>query len=203
MSTNPPSDLTVKYYDTHAARYAEETLGLDLRGLYESFLDLIPPGGHILDAGCGSGRDCLAFLRRGYTVTAFDASAEMARVARLVTGLPVAVLRFQEVEYEARFDAIWACASLLHIPRAEIDDVFTRLARSLRPGGIWYMTFKAGNVEEIRGGRFFNDCTEPLLHATIDKQPALIVLRIWSTRDLRPDRAEAIWINALVKKVTA
>jgi ubiquinone/menaquinone biosynthesis C-methylase UbiE len=60
--------------------------------LYEPFLSRVRPGGHVLDAGCGSGRDALAFLRRGYHVTAIDASPAMAGLASSVIGLPVRVL---------------------------------------------------------------------------------------------------------------
>jgi SAM-dependent methyltransferase len=203
MSTNPPSDLTVTYYDAHAARYAEETLGLDMHGLYEPFLTLVTPGGHILDAGCGSGRDSRAFLQRSYTVTAFDASVEMARLAGRSTGLPARVLRFQEVDYEDQFDGIWACASLLHVPRHEIGEVFTRLTRALRLGGVWYMSFKAGEAEGIRDGRFFNDYTEASLLESLGREPARAILHTWQTQDIRPEQRGTTWISALVRKATA
>jgi SAM-dependent methyltransferase len=199
MSTSPSFDPTVGYYNAHAARYAADTLSLDMQGLYEPFLALVPPGGHILDAGCGSGRDSLAFLRRGYRVTAFDASAEMARLAGERTGRPVAVLRFQDVAYEDHFDGIWACASLLHVPRGQIGNVFAGLTRALRPGDVWYMSFKAGEAEGVRDGRFFSDYTEQSLRGVIAQEPSLEVIRLWATRDVRPSRQGDCWINALVR----
>ena len=81
MSPNQPSDPTVAFYDAHAGQYVRDTFGLVMAPLYEPFLALVPAGGHILDVGCGSGRDALAFLRRGFRVTAIDASGEMARLA--------------------------------------------------------------------------------------------------------------------------
>jgi SAM-dependent methyltransferase len=200
MSINPSSDPTVGYYDARAERYVRETFGLDVEGLYEPFLALVPAGGHILDAGCGSGRDSLAFLLRGYQVTAFDASPEMARLASKATGLKVAVCRLQQVGYEAEFDAVWACASLLHVPRREMDDVLARLTRALRPGGVWYMSFKCGEGEGMREGRFFNDYTEELLRQLIGRQPALTLLRAWQTADVQPDRRGTIWLNTLVRR---
>jgi SAM-dependent methyltransferase len=201
MSANLPSDLTVTYYDTHAREYARDTLGVDMAPLHEPFLALVPTGRHILDAGCGSGRDTLAFLKRGYRVTAFDASAALARLAGQVSGLPVAVLRFQDVNYQAEFDGIWACASLLHVPRREIGEVFTRLTQALRPGGVWYMSFKVGEGQAVRDGRFFNDLTDRTLRELIDRQSALAVLRTWQTQDVRQDRRGTSWVNALVKRV--
>jgi hypothetical protein len=55
---------TVAYYNRNAARYVAETVEVELSVLRERFLAQIPTGGFILDAGCGSGRDSLAFLQR-------------------------------------------------------------------------------------------------------------------------------------------
>src|SRR6516164_3275264 len=97
MSTNQPFDPTVAYYDTHAEKYIRDTIGIDMEWFYEPFLALVPAGGHILDVGCGSGRDTLAFLGRGFRVTAIDASAVMARLASERLGQAVAVLRVQDL----------------------------------------------------------------------------------------------------------
>jgi hypothetical protein len=43
------------FYDDHAEQYAADSAGIDLRALYDVFLPLVPPGGHLLDAGCGAG----------------------------------------------------------------------------------------------------------------------------------------------------
>src|SRR5262245_28680602 len=104
MSPTPPSELTVAYYDAHAEEHVRDTLGVDMAELYEYFLALIPAGGHILDAGCGSGRDAREFKRCGYRVTAFDASEEVARLAGEVIGQPVLVMRFQDVAWGGEFD---------------------------------------------------------------------------------------------------
>src|SRR5262245_33297557 len=108
---NPPSDPTVAYYDAQAEQYALETRTAEMGRLYEPFLKLVPSGGHILDAGCGSGRDALAFRRLGYRVTAFDASPVLCKMAEDLIGQSVSVLRFQEVAFREEFDSIWACAS--------------------------------------------------------------------------------------------
>jgi hypothetical protein len=120
----------------------------------------------------------------------------MARVATALLGQEVVVPRFQEVDYEQAFDGIWACASLLHVPRSEMDDVFRRFTRALRPGGVWYLSFKEGEAEEVRGGRWFTDFTEGLLREQLGRRPLLEVLRIWWT----PDQREQTWVNALVRR---
>jgi SAM-dependent methyltransferase len=83
--------------------------------LYIAFLREIPEGGAILDAGCGSGRDSLAFLRRGYRVVLIDASREMVAAATKHTGQQALFLRFDEIDFTDEFDGIWAYGSLLHV----------------------------------------------------------------------------------------
>jgi SAM-dependent methyltransferase len=197
MSTPRPSEA---YYEAHAEQYARDTVGIDMAEFYEAFLALVPPGGHILDAGCGSGRDAREFKRRGYRVTAMDASAEMARVASAVVGEAVEVRRFQDVDAQEAFDGIWTCASLLHVPSAEMNDVFARLTRALRAGGTWYMSFKAGEQEEVRDGRFFHDFTEAGLRDLVEGYAQLALIRVWQTDDRRVEQTGRKWVNALVRK---
>lgn len=108
-----------------------------------------------MDAGCGSGRDTKVFLRRGYVVTAMDASAEMARLASAYTGLQIHHLRFEKMEFTSAFDAIWASASLLHEPRVSLQTVLERVIAALQPGGICYISFKLGDGERTEGGAKF------------------------------------------------
>jgi SAM-dependent methyltransferase len=200
MSTPPPSDQTIAYYDRNAAVYAQQTLAIDMGPLYGPFLELVPAGGYILDAGCGSGRDTREFKRRGYKVTAIDASPELARLAGKVIGQTVRVVRLEELTYEDAFDGLWACASLLHVPRGAVDDVLARLTRALRVGGAWYMSFKVGDEESVRDGRLFNDHTEESLGQLLRGHPRLRLVRAWRTQDPRPGRSEQSWLNALVRR---
>ena len=170
MKEQQPSDPTLAYYAKNARPFAEGTVGMDMSSLYGEFLPLLPKGGRILDAGCGSGRDALYFMRRGFEVTAFDASLEMAAAARKLLDRPVPVMAFLDVDWEAMFDGIWACASLLHVPRSQIDEVLRRLARALRPSGVLYASFKYGNTEEVRDGRFFNDYNETSLRSVAGRR---------------------------------
>lgn len=200
MSTSPPSDPTAAYYAANADRFAAESVALDATDLYEPFLALVPPGGLILDAGCGSGRDALAFRRLGYAVTAFDASPELARLAAEHTHLPVEVLRFQDMAFDGEFDGVWACSSLLHVPRAEMPDVLTRVARALRPGGVCFMSFKLGDGEAVRDGRFFNDYTETSLVEEVRRAADLEPVRTWLSADRRPGRENQTWVNLIARR---
>lgn len=192
----PPSD----YYDDHAVEFVADTLAVDMTELYAPFLENVPVGGRILDAGCGSGRDTQAFLAMGYTMVAMDASAQMVEAARALTGQPVLQMRFQEIEWADEFDGIWACASLLHVPRAEMDDVWRRLIKAVKPGGVGFMSFKQGRGEGVRNGRFFNDYDEEELRALIEAREQLALLRLWATLDVRKGREREMWTNAVVRR---
>jgi SAM-dependent methyltransferase len=189
---------SVAYYDQNAERFAADTGSLDMSALYERFLRHVPQGGRILDAGCGVGRDSLAFVERGYSVVAFDASAEMVRFARQrVAGrAEVLRMRFEEVGWRDEFDGVWACASLLHVRAAEFAGTLARLASALRPGGACYMSFKRGEGERVTGARRFLDQTEPTLRLALAGLPVEPV-EAWISADIRPGRESECWLNVI------
>ncbi|MBR3158035.1 MAG: hypothetical protein IKF14_02915 [Atopobiaceae bacterium] len=68
--TTSATDNTLAYYAKNAEAFAASTSDVDLSSLRQRFAALIPPGGRVLDLGCGSGRDSRAFLDMGFRVTA-------------------------------------------------------------------------------------------------------------------------------------
>ena len=190
------------YYQNRAQEFFARTAYQDVEGLYARFLPLLPVDAHILDAGCGSGRDTKAFAERGYAVTAFDATPEMVELATQFSGQPVRLLRFQEMDYVAAFDGIWACASLLHVPLAEMAEVFERFITALKPGGYWSMSFKFGDGEKRRGERLFTDFTDETLTAFVAKFQPLGVVSLFTSDDARFTRNEQErWVSATVRKI--
>lgn len=195
---------TIRWYDDNALGFAERTQFLDMSHLRDKFLAHTPKGGNILDAGCGAGRDSKVFIEKGFDVTAIDASANLAGVAQAYIGQPVQVMRFQEVTWHDTFDGIWACASLLHVLNSELPNVFQRLARALKPGGILYASFKLGNGEREDGktGRHFTDMTEADVQKLTSHITELKPLMIWMTEDTRPEERLA-WVNLLLRRFLA
>ena len=191
--------MTLEYYQHHANDFFNSTVNVDMRSLYTPFLERIPKGGRILDAGCGSGRDSKAFLQQGYRVEAFDATAEMAKLASQHTGLSVKQMTFSDVDTVNRYDGIWCCASLLHVSAAELPDAMAKLARALKPGGIWYVSFKYGDGERVKEGRRFTDLNEQGLNTLLAGLAGITLVGHWITEDKRPDRSE-MWLNALLQK---
>ena len=163
QSSRALHEQTLSYYEANAERFFENTRGVDMDSIYEPFLSLLPPGAHILDAGCGSGRDSRAFLERGYEVTALDASEAMVNLASQHIGRPVLHMSFDQVRFREHFDGVWACASLLHVPKRGIAKVLERLGNALKTGGVMYASFRYGEGESFRDGRLFNDYDEESL----------------------------------------
>lgn len=191
--------MTLKYYQDNAQTFFDGTVNVDMSSLYETFTKHLAPGARVLDAGCGSGRDAKAFLEMGYQVEAFDASPAMVELAREYTGLPVKVMAFADVEWKEEFDGIWCCASLLHVPAVELLRVMRKLADALKPGGVWYVSFKYGDGEREVDGRRFTDMDEMRLRALVGAMVGIEVFEMWTTRDKRPARDES-WMNVVLRK---
>lgn len=190
---------TIRFYDENAAEYFDQTSELDVSSLRRRFLEKLPDGARILDAGCGSGRDARAFLDAGYEVVAIDASRGMAEQARKRLGVEVEVMRFEEMSFREEFDGIWACASLLHVPSEDLPDVLERMRRALKPGGTLYLSFKCGESEERRAGRYFHDMTRQRLSDLLLGTDTLTVVEAWETdgASMDPGRERLSWVNAL------
>lgn len=200
MSEVKHPDQTVDYYNEQARQYVAETVDLDVSNIRTLFLNLIPDGGHILDLGCGSGRDSRFFIDQGYSVIAIDASHQLASLASQFIGQTVKNLTFQELDYSETFDGIWACASLLHCPKLEICVVIQRMTKALKPDGIIYMSFKHGVDERFdERGRFFNDYTEASMANMLAEHSALQSVDIFTeSKPLRTGVQK--WLNVFVKK---
>lgn len=193
-------DETKDYYDQNAQEFFDATVNLTMEHLYQPFLEHIPKHGKILDAGCGSGRDSLYFKKHGYSVTAMDSSEQLVKLASELLGEDVLLMSFDELEFCDEFDGIWACASLLHVPKSSIDAVLHRLTGALKAGGVLYASFKYGDGETIERERLFNNYTEDTFTQLVEKHISLDILRVWKTEDVRKDRKGKYWLNTLVKK---
>ena len=193
---------TLSYYNQNATTFFTNTINVDMSVLHDRFLSAVSAGGNVLDAGCGSGRDSKVFLDRGYRVTAFDASHELARLAEEHTGIQVQVRSFIDVKEQACYDGIWACASLLHVEKAELPAALASLWNALKPGGVFYLSFKIGTGERVQDGRHFTDVEEQQLRTWFTALPEVDTMACWQSIDQRPGRTEQ-WLNALVRRAVA
>ena len=193
------NDKTISYYNKHAEEYYNQTVDVDMSDIYDQFLSHLESGAHILDAGCGSGRDSLYFIEQGYQVTAIDAAEELAQLAEDLIGQEVLTMHLEELNFKREFDGIWACASLLHLKSERIKLVLKKFAQALLAQGIIYVSLKAGAGEKITCGRYFNYYTEQEIVNLATAVEQLEVIKVWQTDDRKNSRSP-IWFNLLLQK---
>lgn len=191
--------MTIDYYQNNADEFFKGTIDVDMSNIYQQFTKHLPSNSLILDAGCGSGRDTKAFIDMGYRVDAFDASSEMVQRASKYTDLDVKHAFFDDVVAIDKYDAIWCCASLLHVPEDDLPSALAKLATALKPNGIWYSSFKYGDTQREKGGRLFTDVNEERLANLVQSLHSIEIQQTWVTEDNRPDRDEK-WLNVLLIK---
>ncbi|MDO4649261.1 MAG: class I SAM-dependent methyltransferase [Eubacteriales bacterium] len=191
---------TIDYYNQNAENFIENTQNVDMHFAQDKFLSLLQEGASILDFGCGSGRDTRYFLDKGYQVTATDGSAELCRLASAFTGIEVKEMLFQELEDIDIYDGIWACSSILHLPKVELLPVLQKMCLALKDKGVIYTSFKYSDFEGERNGRYFTDFTEVAFKEFIAELLELTIEDYWITGDVRPGRGEEKWLNLILRK---
>ena len=191
---------TINYYNTNAQDFINGTLSVDFKHIQNTFLNLLPAGATILDFGCGSGRDTKYFLDHGYQVAAVDGSAELCKATSEYTGIPVKQMLFENLDEVEKYDGIWACASILHVKRAELPSIFRKMSAATKLNGIIYVSFKYGDFEGERNGRYFTDMTEDSMAQLLEMVPELRIEKQWITGDVRAGRGEERWLNMILRK---
>lgn len=191
---------TLIYYNQNADAFVEGTRNADMSAQYRFFLKHLSSGGKLLDLGCGSGRDSGYFTSLGFEVTAVDGSEALCNRAKEDYGIETLCMRFEDLSFAAEFDAIWACASLLHVKKVDMPDVMKKVSAALKPNGVLYASFKYGSEERISGSRLFNDYTEDDIDKLLTPENQLLLIEYWITEDVRPEHAGERWLNILAKK---
>lgn len=190
---------TIIYYNLNSHRFVSDTQVVVFENTQKRFLSRLSSS-YLMDFGCGSGRDTKYFLDHGYTVDAIDGSEEMCKIAAAYTGIPVKQMLFLQLDEQEKYDGIWACASILHLPLQDLETVLHKMSRALKPSGIIYASFKYGTFEGERNGRYFTDMTEDTFAVLLKKIPTLTLEEQWISSDVRPDRGDEKWLNLILQK---
>ena len=193
-------DKTLKYYNENAQSFASGTVSVKFTEVQDKFLEKLNLDAYILDFGCGAGRDTKYFLSRGYQVDAVDGSEQLCRIASEYTGIKVRQMLFQELDEKEKYDGIWACASILHLPKKQLREVLENMYAALKSEGWIYTSFKHGKFEGERNGRYFTDFTTDTFKDFIHDMHGLKIEEQWITGDVRPGRGEEKWLNLLLQK---
>ncbi len=194
------NDRTIDYYDNNATQFVENTVNADISSNLSVFESYLKPGACVLDFGCGSGRDTKHFAECGYQVEATDGSAELCRMASEYSLIDVKHMLFQDLNEYEKYDGIWACSSILHLPRQELKSVFGKMKAALKPEGVIYTSFKYGDFSGERNGRYFTDFTEETFEPFIKEVSGIAVIKSWVTADVRPGRGDEKWLNLILRK---
>jgi SAM-dependent methyltransferase len=192
-------EQTLAFYEREAAAYASQTRRA--HPALAEFLSKLPPGARILELGCGGGADAEVMLAAGFDVKPTDGSPALAAEAGRRLGRPVRVVLFEEIDEVEAYDAVWASAALLHVPEERLAQVLERIRRAMKPRGLFYASFKAGQGGgRDRFGRYFNFPTRERL------EQAYAAAGGWSDLELRQgegggyDGVTRTWLSCLARK---
>lgn len=197
MAAGPDS---VAFYEANAEDFFARTVSVDMSTARAKFVAHLAPGARVLDAGCGAGRDAAAFKALGFRVTATEAAPSLAALAGRHIGLPVEVKTFDQFTWRETFDGVWACASLLHVPRRELPNAVARLRDALVPGGVLWMSFRHGSEDRVENGRLFTDLDEAGATVLLDEVRDLDFLDVSLSDDSRPDRPAFRWLSITARR---
>jgi SAM-dependent methyltransferase len=137
---------TIAYYQANAPHYTLSFGQAPSRHL-DAFLDRLAPGACVLELGCGAGRDSARIAERGFALDATDGTPAMVRKANERFGIAARVMRFDELDAEEAYDAVWAHACLLHVARADLPGVLASVHAALRENGLHFANYKLGSAE--------------------------------------------------------
>jgi len=201
--TTAYDEATLRFYAQEASAYvARPTGGASPR--LDGFLALLPAGARILELGCGGGRDSEAMLARGFDVEPTDGVAAIAAQAEARLKRPVRVLRFDELDAVERYDAVWAQASLLHVPRPTLPRVLALVRRALKPGGLHFASYKGGGAAgRDRFARYFNYPTRAEIVDAYRQAGEWETVSVVDYDDVGYDGRQGPWVGVTVRRPAA
>lgn len=185
---------TLQVYGARATDYARMTREQADDPRLAAFIAGLPDGAQVLDLGCGPGIAAAEMARHGLHVTAIDATPEMVAEAGRQPGVAARCMTFDEISGDALYDGIWASFSLLHAPRADMSRHLAALARTLRPGGAFWIGMKTGTgTHRDSLGRLYTYYTEDELRGLL-RDAGFTPVQSWTGADPGLDGEVAPWI---------
>ena len=145
------SRVTLEHYNQRAEDFWQGTRDHDVSQNIASLLRYIEGEGphQILDFGCGPGRDLQVFAALGHHVVGLDGAERFAEMARAHGVGEVWQQDFVALDLPpARFEGIFANATLFHVPSQELPQVLAKLSATLKPGGVLFSSNPRGNNQE-------------------------------------------------------
>lgn len=192
----------MSFYDKNFKEYIENTKYCDMSTQYLFFEKHLKKNSEtILDIGFGSCRDMIHFKEKGYDVFGIDPTKAFYDYALSLGFCNVFCMSVQQLELQNMFDGIWACASLIHVNKEELNDVFKKCSKALTKDGVIYCSFKYGDFSGVRSERYFIDLNEISIKKYLVGTD-LYLNDFCITKDVRLDRLDDKWLNVILKQVT-
>lgn len=202
---------TIALYDQTASEYAQKVEKYGVLNERKKFCTLLPPGGNVLDAGCGPGRDSAYFNANGFSVVGVDLSDNLLAIARKkAPGVQFIHMNLLNLDFpNATFDGIWACASFHHLRHVDVPGVVSRCHTILKKSGILFVLVKAGSGEHMKKEpsipdkkRFFSYYSTEYVSSML-KHANFHILDCYALDEgaLYPERKGQWWIACFAQKV--
>lgn len=203
------TQTTISTYDKTAPAYVAKVQTYAPEEEREMFASLVKPGGRILDAGCGSGRDANHFASQGFVVTGIDLSDGLLTYAREHADKHATFVKMdlRTINLPTSFDGIWACASLLHLTRDEFLPVIRNFHHMLAPNGVLFILMKEGTGEQLvtsgtieKDTRFFTYYMSEEIKGLLEGAGfKMIDQYTWDQKDRNAERPHETWISSFAK----
>lgn len=196
---------TIDYYNKNSNEYHVRTKDSCLNHLYHKFTNQLKEHASILDIGCGAGRDSLYFTSKGFNITGIDASDSMLKLYQENTGQSAIKISFEQINYNQKFDAAWANASLLHVDYNDLKDILVKVNKSLKDDGIFCASFLYGDKKHTnKDGRDFYYHNEASLTNYLDNIFAPKEFLVVDDSKIRSNPKNGRkWINVLATKINS
>ena len=188
-------------YDHAAVEFAQINAEMpqQLLEMGTQLLARLGPAPRILDLGCGSGRDMAWLEAQGAVVTGVDLSAGMLEQARRIVTGTLRQMDMCELDFPAvSFDAVWCCASLLHIPKATAPDVLAQIRTLLTAAGMLFLAVQEGSGEVWERGGPFGRHRRFFARYTREEIAVLLTEACFTTLECASGRAHGrSWLHTL------
>lgn len=197
---------TIEVYKKLGKKYVQDISKATPKEFVD-FIKFLPKGGLILDVGCAGGRDSRKFIQKGFKVIGVDlVDVYLEEARKYVPRAKFIKMDLLKLKFpKDHFDAIWACAVLLHIEKSDISQVLRGFRKVLKPSGKLYVRVKKGigvgsKREKLSAGqrRVFTYFSKDEIKEFVEKAGFKII----STK-IHPDelgRKDINWIAVFAEK---